>query len=109
VFNVCIGVQLSPFSIIFHTSLGLGVVPAEEHVRSRLVSEVSELFLAELPRALTSRKHIFFLHSVFMPLLGSVMRMPGALCDAGTEFLTIVEMSFDRLCGLVVRVPGYRS
>jgi hypothetical protein len=45
-----------------------------------------------------------------------VVRVPGyitemycASCEVRTEFLYAIYKKVDRLCGLVVRVPGYRS
>jgi hypothetical protein len=45
-----------------------------------------------------------------------VVRVPGYItemycdsCEVRTEFIYIMQKKVDRLCGLVVRVPGYRS
>jgi hypothetical protein len=45
-----------------------------------------------------------------------VVRAPGyrkeiycVSCEVRTEFLYVMQKKVDRLCGLVVRVPGYRS
>jgi hypothetical protein len=45
-----------------------------------------------------------------------VVRVPGyrtemycVSCEVRTEFINLMEKNVDRLCGLVVRVPGYRS
>jgi hypothetical protein len=32
-----------------------------------------------------------------------------ASCEVRTEFIYVMQKKVDRLCGLVVRVPGYRT
>jgi hypothetical protein len=45
-----------------------------------------------------------------------VVKVPGyrkemyyASCEVRTEFVYVMQKKVDRLCGLMVRVPGYRT
>jgi hypothetical protein len=46
------------------------------------------------------------LYGLVIRVLGYITEMYCASCEVRTEFIYVMENKVDRLCGLVIRVPG---